>query len=499
MKLRNKCQRVVEKLLCRGTRRRRLYELIIKGIKVIMNEGWRAGCRKTLKFIDRKLGRIARNPYKGDYFFTYIDTSKTIIPKSILSKNSEPIITLKEDTVSVIIPVKNAGNEFDRLLYTLKNQRWLSCIEIIVVDSGSTDESVRIAKENKVKLIEIKPSEFSHSYARNLGAQAATNNYLFFITQDVLPASDLLFYQLLNALKKNQVAAVSCKAYPREDADLFCLVNSWTFYDNFMELDKGDRILSMPDRITPWILRKNGQLSDVACLIKRDLFFQYKYRGSFAEDLDLGLRLIKDGYKLAFLNSVSVIHSHNRNTWFWLKRGYVDVVTANEFFPDYSTVSMNINEDNIWNDIIYAYYLINSAVREELDEIKADTTPDRLFDLVEKRLHSDKIVISKTSNYFDEKYVDIKFSNFIKNIENKNETKIIRSDEDIIISEIIGYLDTVRKYMNHIYPVVDQNLLEDFKKCLYKIYASQCGSRIAFYSINGVIKSDRDKELREGI
>jgi glycosyltransferase involved in cell wall biosynthesis len=499
IQLRSKYQRVVEKLLRQGTGRRRLYQLIIKGIKVLLNEGWGAGYRKTWKFINRKQRRKTREKYKSDYFLNHTGTGKTVMPISILPKTPEPIVPLTEDTVSIIIPVKNAGNEFGRLLNALKNQRGLRSIEIIVVDSGSSDESVGEAKENNVKLIKIQPSEFSHSFARNLGAEAATHNYLFFITQDVLPASDLLIYQLLSALKKNEVAAVSCKAYPREDADLFSLVNSWTFYDKFLELDKGDRILSWPDRITPETVRKNGQLSDAACLIKRDLFFQYKYRGNFAEDLDLGLRLIKDGYKLAFLNSVGVIHSHNRNAWFWLKRGYVDTVTSLDFFPNHPAPSMNITEEKIRNDIKYGYYFLNRSVQEELDKIKAGTTPDRLYDLMEKRLHSENIATNKIGRYLNEKYIDKDFMDFLNKIENNNDKSVINSNENIIIPDLIGYLDTVREYMNHIYHVVDHNILEDFKQCLFKVYALQCGARIAFYRVNGMIKSDWDKELREGI
>jgi hypothetical protein len=83
-------------------------------------------------------------------------------------------------------------------------------------------------------------------------------------------------------------------------------------------------------------LRSMGQLSDVACLIPRDLFMrQGGYRGDYAEDLDLGMRLIRAGHRIAMLASVKVVHSHNRPAWYYLKRSFVDVIFLVALFDDF--------------------------------------------------------------------------------------------------------------------------------------------------------------------
>lgn len=63
---------------------------------------------------------------------------------------------------------------------------------------------------------------------------------------------------------------------------------------------------------------------------------RYRYRGDYAEDLDLGIRLIQDGYRVAMLASVKVIHSHNRPAYYFLKRSFVDVIFLVGLFKDFT-------------------------------------------------------------------------------------------------------------------------------------------------------------------
>ena len=59
--------------------------------------------------------------------------------------------------------------------------------------------------------------------------------------------------------------------------------------------------------------------------MRRDIFKKFMFTDlKYAEDLDLGLRLIKNGYKIGFLSSVGAIHSHNRNLLYNFKRSYID-------------------------------------------------------------------------------------------------------------------------------------------------------------------------------
>ena len=239
-------------------------------------------------------------------------------------------------SVSIIIPTLNAGREFVWLIRKLRGQRGLKALQIVIVDSGSTDGTVELARAASCTLVQIKPEEFSHSFARNAGAAAARGDFLLFMVQDAYPIGDYWAYGMLRYLLDHvgeRVAGVSCSEYSRSDSDVMydSLINA---HYRFLGCLDHDRIgeLRGDDYVS---LRSYGSLSDVSCLISKELFDRYKYRGDYAEDLDLGLRLVKDGYRVATLASVKVVHSHNRPAFYFLKRSFVDVFFLANIFDDF--------------------------------------------------------------------------------------------------------------------------------------------------------------------
>lgn len=216
------------------------------------------------------------------------------------------------DMVSVVIPTYNGAEELSTLIPVLQSQEKVREVEIIVVDSGSQDGTADIAEKLGARVIRIPQEEFSHSYARNLGASHATGDYLLFMTQDALPKGNSWLVRMLQPVLKGDAVAVSCRQIPKLGCDLFGRF-AVLFHAQYMGIISEDRILSLPKVKNYETLRLNAQLDDVSCLIVRDVFNKYQYRGNYAEDLDLGLRLIRDNYKLALLSSVQVIHSHSRS------------------------------------------------------------------------------------------------------------------------------------------------------------------------------------------
>ena len=70
--------------------------------------------------------------------------------------------------ISIVIPTYNAGIQFDQMLDRLRNQRYIKPVEIVIIDSGSTDNTLKIAEKHKAHIYKIKHEDFSHSFARNM-------------------------------------------------------------------------------------------------------------------------------------------------------------------------------------------------------------------------------------------------------------------------------------------------------------------------------------------
>src|SRR5574344_1036386 len=83
--------------------------------------------------------------------------------------------------ISVIIPMRDTEKYIAECLDSIMSQTYPN-LEIIVVDDGSTDNSVLIAKSYKVKVIQQK--KMGVSVARNTGIDMATGEYLHFIDAD---------------------------------------------------------------------------------------------------------------------------------------------------------------------------------------------------------------------------------------------------------------------------------------------------------------------------
>ena len=93
---------------------------------------------------------------------------------------------MEKDLVSIIVPVYNAGKYLRNILQDLLVQTYKNN-EIIVIDDGSTDDSLEIIKEfarldKRVKVVEIENSGAAN--ARNIGLELAIGEYIRFVDAD---------------------------------------------------------------------------------------------------------------------------------------------------------------------------------------------------------------------------------------------------------------------------------------------------------------------------
>lgn len=142
------------------------------------------------------------------------------------------------DKISIIIPVLNEENIIQETLLKLKDE---SGIEIIVVDGGSQDKTVKLVKELGIKV--ISSSQLGRAYQMNLGAAAATGKILLFLHADTyLPSRYTNIVK--QTLQKTDVIAGAFELgidSPRKSLRLVEAIVNWR--SRFFSLPYGDQAI----------------------------------------------------------------------------------------------------------------------------------------------------------------------------------------------------------------------------------------------------------------
>lgn len=118
----------------------------------------------------------------------------------------------KKESISVVIPAYNVGKYISDTVHSVLNQNYKKeCIEVIVVNDGSTDNTLEILQEfsqlNQVSIIDVKNGGVSK--ARNLGIQQASGDFISFLDGDDTWHSDFL-NEMVSFMNKNGLQSVSC-------------------------------------------------------------------------------------------------------------------------------------------------------------------------------------------------------------------------------------------------------------------------------------------------
>jgi glycosyltransferase involved in cell wall biosynthesis len=86
--------------------------------------------------------------------------------------------------VSIIIPVFNSAPTLDRCLRSVATQRTTAELDVIVIDDGSTDDSVEVASQTGIPIRMVRQANAGVAAARNKGIELARGEYLAFLDSD---------------------------------------------------------------------------------------------------------------------------------------------------------------------------------------------------------------------------------------------------------------------------------------------------------------------------
>lgn len=206
--------------------------------------------------------------------------------------------------LSIIILTKNAGERLANTLEAVfKNLEGLTG-EVIAIDSGSTDNTRSILSRYPVRLIEIPPASFSHGGTRNLAAQAATGEFLVFLTQDAVPADRNWLKHLIKPFNDETVAGAYGRQLPEKDSSAF-----EKFFLSYLYPDT--TIVKASIEPTNCLL-SDIFFSNVNSAIRKNDWEDTKFNETLimSEDQEWSKSMLLKGRKIVYEPAAAVIHSH---------------------------------------------------------------------------------------------------------------------------------------------------------------------------------------------
>ncbi|MFM0078440.1 glycosyltransferase family 2 protein [Paraburkholderia sediminicola] len=227
---------------------------------------------------------------------------------------------------SVVIPVKNGGPAFKRVIKAVLEQSTPWPFEVLVIDSGSSDGSdVYCETLPGVRLHKIEPREFGHGKTRNLGAAMTSGEFIVMITHDALPADTLWLQNLVEACDQApDIAGAFGRHLPYPDALPIVARDLNRHFDHFRAHDPVARLDDAARYENDEAYRQFLHFfSDNNACIRRAVWESFPYPDvDFAEDQIWAKEIIEARYAKAYVDNARVFHSHNYKTVELLRRSF---------------------------------------------------------------------------------------------------------------------------------------------------------------------------------
>jgi rhamnosyltransferase len=205
-------------------------------------------------------------------------------------------------TISCVIRTYNEAKYIGILIETLKRQKYSDGeVEIIVIDSGSTDSTVEIARSFDVNLIEIPKVEFNYSRTLNLGIEHSMGDFIVILSAHSMPCKNDWLYRMITHFEDKKVAGVYCRQVPWHDAGWYEVLRVSNMFGNT------SRIYRKENRDVDFFF------SNAASCIRRSVWQEHPFIMSAAEDQEWADWALRKGYEILYDAEAMVYHSHTDN------------------------------------------------------------------------------------------------------------------------------------------------------------------------------------------
>jgi len=212
--------------------------------------------------------------------------------------------------IAIVIPTFNAGHLWPSVIDSVKNQT-CKIKNIVIVDSGSTDNTRALAEENGFEVHAINQADFDHGGTRQFALSLLKNiDIAVFLTQDAILADSNAIQELVDAFNDTSISAAYGRQLPRLNASA---------------IEIHGRLFNYPDTS---MIKKLSDLDSLgfSLIFISNAFAAYRISalneiGGFPSNIILGedtyacANLLKKRGHIAYQANATVYHSHDYTIW----------------------------------------------------------------------------------------------------------------------------------------------------------------------------------------
>ncbi len=207
---------------------------------------------------------------------------------------------------SIVIRTYNEAAHIGQLLYGISQQEFQD-YEVIVVDSGSTDSTVKIARSYGARILNIPKSEFSFGRSLNMGCAAAQGELLVVVSGHVYPSYKTWLGKLIEPFADPNVAV----SFGKQRGDHRTKFSEHVLFGHwFPDVKAGPQSTYFCNNANCAVRKADWSSS------------HYDEQLTGLEDLKFAKGLFERGRKVFYASDATVIHVHEES-WRQIRRRYM--------------------------------------------------------------------------------------------------------------------------------------------------------------------------------
>ena len=222
--------------------------------------------------------------------------------------------------VSIVVRTLNEGEHLPALLDGIAAQEYASgSVETVLVDSGSTDDTLAIAQRHGARIVHIRKEDFSFGRSLNVGCEAAKGDILVFVSGHCVPAASTWLAELVKPIEDGAAAY----SYGGQVGGVQTKFSEQRIFAKYFPSTS-----RVPQQ---GFFCNNANAALLTSTWSHERFDEYL---TGLEDMHLAKRLVGQGHSIAYVAEAAVYHLHHE-TWRQVRRRFErEAVALQQIMPE---------------------------------------------------------------------------------------------------------------------------------------------------------------------